>query len=221
MAAQEGGAARVELCSDLAAGGTTPAAGMIEVVRKHVAIAVHVMIRPRSGDFTYSDREFEVMKGEIAAAKERGADGVVFGILRSDNSLDSERTRILEGLARPLAVTFHRAIDIIPDPLRAISDLVALGVDRILTSGQAKTAIEGIPLLKRAIELAAGHVVVMPGAGITPANVRHLLMETGAREIHAASGVSSLLEYPAAGMFNSKRSIVIAAKVRELLVAAR
>ena len=221
LAAQEGGAARVELCSDLAAGGTTPAAGMIEVVRKHVGVGVHVMIRPRSGDFTYSDLEFEVMKAEIAAAKERGADGVVFGILRPDNLLDLERTTVLTELARPLAVTFHRAIDIIPDPLRAISDLVALGVDRILTSGKAKTAIEGIPLLKRAIEVAAGRIVIMPGAGITRANVGRLLKETGAREIHVASGVSALLEYPAAGMFNSRRSIVMSAKVRELLVAAR
>lgn len=221
MAAQEGGAARVELCSDLAAGGTTPAAGLIEVVRKHVGLAVHVMIRPRSGDFTYSDLEFEVMKDEIAAAKERGADGVVFGILRPDNSLDPERTRVLTELARPLAVTFHRAIDIVPDPLRAISDLVALGVDRILTSGKAGTAIEGLPLLKRAIEVAAGRVIVMPGAGITSTNVRRILNETGAREIHVASGVSSLLEYPAAGMFNSKRSIVMAAKVSELLMATR
>jgi copper homeostasis protein len=221
MAAQEGGAARVELCSDLTAGGTTPAVGMIEVVRNSVGVAVHVMIRPRSGDFTYSDPEFEVMKNEIAAAKERGADGVVFGILRPDNSLDLERTRVLAGLARPLSVTFHRAIDIVPDPLPAISELVALGIDRVLTSGKASTAIEGIPLLKREIEVAAGRIVIMPGAGITPANVHHLLKEVGAREIHVASGVSALLEYPAAGMFNSKRSIVMSARVRELLVAAR
>ncbi len=145
----------------------------------------------------------------------------MFGILRPDNSLDPERTRVLTELARPLAVTFHRAIDIVPDPLRAISDLVALGVDRILTSGKAGTAIEGLPLLKRAIEVAAGRVIVMPGAGITSTNVRRILNETGAREIHVASGVSSLLEYPAAGMFNSKRSIVMAAKVSELLMATR
>jgi copper homeostasis protein len=220
VAAQKGGAARVELCADLAAGGTTPAAGMIEVVRKNLDIGLHVMIRPRSGDFAYSDVEFAVMKADIAAAKKRGADGVVLGILRPDRQLDVERTQVLTGLARPLSVTFHRAIDIVPDPLRALSDLVDIGVDRILTSGQAPTAIEGIPLLKRAIEAAEGKVVIMPGAGISQANIRRLLEETGAREVHVGSGVGSPLEYPAAGMFNAKRSLVVSARVRELLAAA-
>jgi copper homeostasis protein len=132
IAAQEGGAARVELCDNLAEGGTTPSAGMIEAARQHLRIGLHVMIRPRGGDFCYSDIEFEVMKKDVLITKQLGADGVVFGLLKPDHTVDLERTRDLVQLARPLRVTFHRAFDLATDSLRALEDNISLVIERIL-----------------------------------------------------------------------------------------
>src|SRR5512146_3272836 len=136
VAAQQGGAQRVELCDNLVEGGTTPSLGMIRLTRQHIAIALNVIIRPRGGDFFYSPLEFEVMRQDILAAKEAGADGVVIGLLLPDGRVDVERTRALAALARPLSVTFHRAIDLCRDPAEALEELAGLGVDRILTSGR-------------------------------------------------------------------------------------
>ncbi len=220
IAAQEGGAARGELCENLLGGGTTPSAGMIEIARQLLRIGLHVMIRPRDGDFCYSDFEFEVMKKDVLIAKQLGADGVVFGLLKPDYTVDLERTRYLFQLARPLRVTFHRAFDLAADSFCALEDIISLGIDRILTSGGAKTVLEGLPLITRLMQAAAGRVIIMPGSGITPQNVRTILAASGAAEIHAGSAVSIKKEYPQSGLFLAPRQVVDPQKVKALLEAA-
>lgn len=147
IAAQEGGADRVELCANLNEDGTTPSVGMIEVARKNLVIGLQVLIRPRDGNFCYSDLEFETMKKDIAVAHTLGADGVVIGLLNADGMIAFEWTRQLVALARPLSVTFHRAFDVVTGPLKTLEALVDLGIDRVLTAGQAKTALAGLSLL--------------------------------------------------------------------------
>ena len=187
IAAQEGGAHRVELCSDLIEGGLTPSHGTLRVARQRLRIAVMAMVRPRGGDFCYSETEFAVMREDLLAAKAAGADGVVFGILNPDGTVDRERTAELAGLARPLPVTFHRAFDVTRDPFEALDTLVALGVDRVLTSGQEPTVLEGLDLVVKLVEGAAGRIVVMPGGGITARNAGPIARASGARELHFAS----------------------------------
>jgi copper homeostasis protein len=187
IAAQEGGAHRVELCSDLLEGGLTPSHGTLRVARQRLRIAVMAMVRPRGGDFCYSETEFAVMREDLLAAKAAGADGVVFGILNPDGTVDRERTAELAALARPLPVTFHRAFDVTRDPFEALDTLVALGVDRVLTSGQEPTVLEGLDLVVKLVERAAGRIVVMPGGGITARNAGPIARASGARELHFAS----------------------------------
>lgn len=197
IAAQEGGAHRVELCENLMEGGTTPSAGAIQVARRHLDIGLNVIVRPRGGDFCYSDVEFETMVRDVGAAAESGADGIVIGLLNPDGSVDVERTGALIERIRPLPVTFHRAFDMTADPYRALEELISLGVDRVLTSGQEISALEGVDLIAELIEGAAGRIVVMPGGGITERNVARVAAGTGAREIHVAAGssVSSRMTY--------------------------
>jgi copper homeostasis protein len=184
VAAQQGGADRVELCADLLEGGCTPSAGTIQLARKLLNIRMHVMIRPRGGDFCYSDVEFESMQLDIALAKQAGADGVVIGILNQGGSVDVERTRALIELARPLSVTFHRAFDVTRDPFEAMESLIGLGVDRILTSGQEPSVLEGLDLITELVKRAGDRIIIMPGAGITERNLRKIIAQSGAREFH-------------------------------------
>lgn len=181
--AQLAGAQRVELCEGLVLGGTTPSFGTIALARKSISIDLNVLIRPRSGDFLYTDLEFETMKEDIRMAKQLGCNGVVCGILHADGSVDVKRTRELVELARPLSFTFHRAFDRASDPMKALDDVIATGADRILTSGQKAKAIDGAPLLKQLVEKAAGRIVIMPGSGVNAANIL-ALAETGAQEVH-------------------------------------
>jgi copper homeostasis protein len=182
--AQKGGADRVELCENLHDGGTTPSAGTIRLARKKLHIGLFVMIRPRGGDFLYSDDEFEIMKEDIKVVKEFGSDGVVFGILNPDGTIDLERMKILVDLARPMVVTCHRAFDMTADPFRAMEDLINLGIDRILTSGQQKTALEGASLIGELILKSNGRILIMPGSGVKEDNISELLRITGANEVH-------------------------------------
>jgi len=197
MAAQEGGAQRVELCANLLEGGTTPSAGSIQLARQRIDIGLQVMIRPRGGDFCYTDVEFEIMKLDIEMAKKLGADGVVIGILNPDGTIDRARTRELVELARPMNVTFHRAFDMARDPYQALADLVELGVDRVLTSGQEITAFEGLDLLASLVQQAGERIVVMPGGGIHERNIQRIVEQSGAREVHAAAPITiaSAMEY--------------------------
>lgn len=187
MAAQAGGADRVELCANLLEGGTTPSAGSIQHARRNLHIGLQVMIRPRGGDFCYSATEFEIMKLDIAAAKGAGADGVVIGILKQDGSVDEARTRELAGLARPMSVTFHRAFDMAADPYQALETLISIGIDRILTSGQESSALEGLDLISDLVRRAGDRIIIMPGGGITERNFAKIREQSRARELHIAA----------------------------------
>ena len=194
IAAEQGGAARVELCSGLVEGGLTPSAGLIETTRAAVSLGVHVMIRPRGGDFCYDESEFEIMRRDTAVAKQLGANGVVFGILELNGGIDVGRTRQLVELARPLEVTFHRAFDMTADLNRALEDICAAGVDRVLTSGAEQTAWEGRSVIAKLVIQAQGRIVIAAGSGIKPENARALVEQTGVRDIHA--GLRSSIPSP-------------------------
>ena len=194
VAAERGGAGRVELCGSLIEGGITPSAGLIEMARAAVSIALHVMIRPRAGDFCYDTDEFETMRRDIALAKRMGSNGVVFGILDLNGNVDVARTRQLADLAGPLAVTFHRAFDMTADLFRALDDVCAAGADRVLSSGGEPTALQGRETILQLIQRAHGRIVIMPGSGIKPDNARDLVAHTGAAEVHV--GLRTALPSP-------------------------
>ncbi len=179
-----GGAGRLELCDNLVEGGTTPSPGMLAVVRERSPIPVHAMIRPRGGDFLYSGDEIAVMLADIAAAERLRADGVVFGGLTEEGQVDRELIARLIDAARPMTVVFHRAFDLARDPLEALDALIALEVDRVLTSGHAPTAEEGIPVIRELVRRAEGRIVILAGGGITETNAARIVRETGVRELH-------------------------------------
>ncbi len=182
--AQKGGADRVELCENMCDGGCTPSAGTIRIARNNLHINLFVMIRPRGADFLYSEEEFGIMKEDITTAKNIGADGVVFGILTPEGTIDKVRMKILADLARPMGITCHRAFDMTRDPFEALEDLISLGVDRILTSGQSDSAMEGAPLIRKLIEKANRRIILMPGHGVKENNLEEIIMKTGATEFH-------------------------------------
>ncbi|MBQ7205069.1 MAG: copper homeostasis protein CutC [Muribaculaceae bacterium] len=185
LAAQEGGADRVELCAGIPEGGTTPSYGEIKVARRVLTTTrLHVIIRPRGGDFLYSDLEVERMAADIAVCRELGVDGVVFGCLRTDGSIDVEKNRYLMDCAKGMSVTMHRAFDRAADPEQALEEIISLGFDRILTSGQQPKAIQGADLLARLNRLAAGRIILMAGSGVTEDNIAELRAKTGLHEFH-------------------------------------
>jgi copper homeostasis protein len=187
FAAERGGADRVELCDNLLEGGTTPSAGCIKVVRRGLKIGLQVIIRPRGGDFLYDDTEMEVMRQDIQMAKDLGADGVVIGCLTAEGDIDQARAAELIQLARPMNVTFHRAFDMCRDPAKGLEELVALGVNRVLTSGQESTCLEGLDLLTALQKQAAGRIIVMPGGGITLRNIQKIVSCAGVSEVHLSA----------------------------------
>ena len=209
IAAEQAGAHRVELCANLLEGGTTPSLGLMETAIARTKLPVQVMIRPRGGDFLYSDIEIQIMLRDIAAAKAARAGGVVFGCLTADGRVDAKLTEKLIIAARPLSVTFHRAFDVSRDPIEALQTLIGLGVDRLLTSGQEPNVLEGAPLIRRLIGLAAGRLIVMPGGGITARNVARILSETGAGEIHFAA-----LSEAASGMAHRNPHVFMGGELR-------
>jgi copper homeostasis protein len=190
LAAAEGGAHRIELCANLVEGGTTPSAGTLAVCRTRLRIPMFVLVRPRGGDFLYSAAELAVMLEDIRRAKDAGAQGVVVGALRADGAIDADRTRQLIAAARPLQVTFHRAFDVCRDAAEALETLIALGVERVLTSGQAATAPQGADAIARLVRQAAGRIGVLPGGGITAGNVEALVRGTGVAEVHLTGAVT-------------------------------
>jgi copper homeostasis protein len=186
IAAERGGAQRVELCSSLLEGGITPGAGLIASVRRHIAIELFVMIRPRGGDFCYTGLEFEVMQAELAHARSFGADGLVFGLLDHEARVDVPRTRQLVELAKPLQVTFHRAIDMTPDLSAALEDVIATGASRILTSGGAPNATSGMSQIARMVEIAKDRIAIMAGGGISLETIAAIAENTGASDFHSS-----------------------------------
>jgi len=186
IASEAAGAHRVELCCNLIEGGITPSAGMISETRKNIAIKLNVMIRPRGGDFCYSNHEFEIMKRDIKIAKDLGADAVVLGILKPDGSVDTVRVGELIELARPLDVTFHRAFDMVEDPFEALEDIINLGIQRLLTSGCEISVLEGLDLICKLKQIASDRIIIMPGGGVTQRNIEKIISESGVKEIHFA-----------------------------------
>ncbi|HEY6270138.1 MAG TPA: copper homeostasis protein CutC [Candidatus Acidoferrum sp.] len=193
LAAERGTADRIELCGNLSIGGVMPDAKLLRAVRAQVRIPIFSMVRPRAGDFLYSKDEFEEMKRAISAAKDSGMDGVVLGILTEKRRVDSERTRQLVEIAKPLQVTYHRAFDEAADLQQALEDVMQSGAKRILTSGGAKSALEGAAVLARLVEAAGDRIFVVPGAGISASSIEQVARQTGAREFH--SGLSAVLPY--------------------------
>lgn len=189
LAAEKGGAGRVELCCALLEGGLTPSEGVIALAREKLSLDLNVIIRPRGGDFLYTDSEHEVMLRDIDAAKRLGADGVVLGVLTADGEVDVARTRALVERARPLSVTFHRAFDMSRDPYASLEILVGLGIDRLLTSGQEESVMAGLDLLRELVVRADDRIVIVPGGNIHEKNVEKIAKQTGARELHVTGFV--------------------------------
>jgi copper homeostasis protein len=189
-AAERGGAGRIELCGDLSVGGLTPQVALLRAVRQQIQIPIFVMIRPRAGDFVYSSTAFAQMKNSIAAAREAGASGLVFGILQPNRTVDIDRTRELAEFAQRLPVTFHRAFDTCPNLSQALEDVLRSGATGILTSGGAATAPEGAAKIGTLVAAAGERVTIVPGAGINAENILQLAAATRARAFH--SGLSSV-----------------------------
>lgn len=187
VTAEQGGAARVELCAGIPEGGTTPSYGEMVTARRAIGIQMNVIIRPRGGDFLYTPAEMQAMLLDIEAAKAAGADGVVFGCLRADGTIDIERNRQLKEAAGNLSTTFHRAFDVCRDPFTALEEIIALGFDRILTSGQEASAPQGTALLAELVRRADGRIIIMPGCGVNEHNVAELARATGAQEFHMSA----------------------------------
>src|SRR5258708_18749587 len=186
IAAANGGAERVELCSALSEGGITPSAGLISAVRAAVSIQLFVIIRPRGGSFVYSDHELGVMRKDIVEAKTRGVDGVVLGVLTGEDTVDRERTMDLIELARPLQVTFHRAFDVCSDLHRALEDVIACGADRLLTSGGKADAVKGLKMIASLQRSAGDRIRIMARGGIPISNVRFVAVRTGIHQVHTS-----------------------------------
>ena len=229
IAAEQGGAQRIELCSDLLEGGITPSTGLIAAVRGAISIELCTLIRPRGGDFCYSEAEMEIMRRDVCAAKQQGADGVALGILDVDGRIDAARMRELAELAAPMKVTCHRAFDMSYDLFQSVADLQNIGAHCILTSGGKETAAEGVETLKRIVQAANGRIRIMAGSGIEAHNVAGIVERTGVREIHASlkSSVASPMRFrkeeismgSLKGM-EYQRHVVLRDRVRELLHAA-
>jgi copper homeostasis protein len=229
LAAEAGGADRVELFSNHLEGGVTPSEGAIAVVRERVSIGLHVMIRPRGGDFCYSDREIEAMHRDIAVAKRLGANGVALGIVNPDGGVDVKRTRELISSALPLSVTFHRSIDACKNLPEALLALISCGVDRVLTSGGMPNAVDGIESIANLVNIAGDRIKVMAGGRVRPHNIRRIVQETGVLEVHA--GLRSVVPGPMlfrnqaissdSELSSYERVVVQEADVRHLVDEAR
>ena len=196
-AAVKGGADRIELCSALSEGGLTPSFGLVRLCREKFRLPVFPIIRPRSGDFLYSDDEYNIIKNEVTLCKQLGCDGVVVGFLKKDGTIDKKRTAVIVERAYPMEVTFHRAFDRCLDPFKALEKIIDTGCQRILTSGQKPTAIEGVELIRELVKEADNRITIMPGSGVKKENIKSLVEHTGAMEFHAAlrNTVKSRMEF--------------------------
>lgn len=224
LLAQQSGAQRIELCDNPADGGTTQSYGTIKTAREKTTLQLYPIIRPRGGDFLYSDEAFEVMKRDVALCKELGCDGVVIGILNADGSIDKKRTAILVETAYPLGVTFHRAFDRTANPFEALEDVIGCGCERILTSGLKPAAAEGWDTIARLIKQADDRIIIMPGSGIRANNIASIAQKTGATEFHASARITvpSAMEYLNPGMNETLPSIELnTSEVQQMIGALK
>jgi copper homeostasis protein len=189
ITAQEAGAYRVELCSNYFEGGTTPSYGTIEQAREALNIKLHVIIRPRGGDFLYNNTEYKTILKDIEAVKKLGADGIAIGVLTAGGNVDTAAMKEIIAASGNMSVTFHRAFDTAEDPYKALDDLMELGVNRILTSGLKSTAVEGKDIIAGLVEKAKGRIIIMPGSGVNRSNIENLYKSTGAVEYHLSGRV--------------------------------
>ena len=195
--AEKAGADRIELCENYSEGGTTPSYGSIKTTIEKLNIPVNVIIRPRGGDFLYSDTEFEIIKQDVKTVKQLGANGVVIGFLNSDGAIDIEKTKEIIGLAKPMKITFHRAFDRCKNPFVALEQLIDLKIDRILTSGQKHKAFDGINLISQLVKQAGNNLIIMLGSGVNDKNISELIEKTHATEFHSSAKIflSSKMNY--------------------------
>lgn len=225
LLAQQAGAHRVELCDGPGEGGTTPSYGFIKAARKVLHIDLYPIIRPRGGDFLYSEDEFEIMKTDIMACRQLGCNGVVTGMLGADGSVDKERCSQLVEIAFPMEVTFHRAFDRTNDPFAALEDIIAIGCERILTSGQKPNAMEGADLIASLIEKADERIVIMPGSGVRSDNISELSAITKAHEFHTSAriNINSRMNFTQEGLKEKLQSVSVdmeeVKKIKEILSA--
>jgi copper homeostasis protein len=208
QSAVEGGADRIELCANLAEGGTTASLGMIRKCREAFSVELFPIIRPRGGDFLYSEEEFHIMCNDAILCKELSCDGIVVGLLNANGTIDIKRTAKLVDLVYPLAITFHRAFDRCLDPLAAMEQLIGIGCERILTSGQQPAAPDGIELIAELNKAADGRMIIMPGSGVRKENIKALAEKTGCIEFHSSlrGKKDSLMEYIHPAFSNSAES---------------
>lgn len=223
IAAQKGGANRIEICDGPGEGGTTPSYGFIKTAREKLSIDLFVMIRPRGGDFYYSDDEFEIMKSDVLLCKQLGCDGIVTGILTRDGKVDIERNKELVELAKPLKATFHRAFDRVANFSEALEAVIDCGFERILTSGGVPKATDGAQKLAELIQQAAGRISIMPGSGVNASNIHSLAKTTRAIEFHSSATrpLESGMEYINEEMKENLRTVIadeesVRAMVKEL-----
>lgn len=226
LEAEQGGAGRIELCGELLQGGVTPSAGLIAAVWDKIDIPLFVLVRPRTGDFLYTDDELDVMRRDIEQVKTLAVDGVALGVLTADGDVDVERLRSLVELARPMSVTFHRAFDMVRDQAAAADALMELGIDRVLTSGGAPTATEGSGAIASLVQRVGDRMVVMAGGSITAANVGRVVAATGVNEVHVrgAAPVQSAMRHrrdmvslSKTGASDYERSVTRADEIRRVV----
>ncbi len=201
IAAEQAGADRIELCENYANGGTTPSYGYLKTVREKISIPVFPMIRPRGGDYFHSADEIDIIRKDILLCKELGFEGVVFGLLNRDGSIDKENTAKLVEAAYPLEVTFHRAFDRCIHPYEALETLIACGCNRILTSGQEPKVTEGLSMVKQLVEKADGRIIIMPGSGLNSSNVASIIATAGVTEVHT----SARIRIPSATQYRNEK----------------
>jgi len=219
--AQAAGAHRIELCDNPGEGGTTPSYGFIKAARERLQIDLFPIIRPRGGDFLYSDAEFELMRTDVQVCKELGCDGVVIGILNADGTVDTKRCKELIALAYPLGVTFHRAFDRVNDAAKALEDIIDMGCERILTSGLQPTALEAAEKIAALIRQADQRIIIMPGSGVRADNIIELAKKTGAVEFHTSArmNIASSMTYINEGMKENLRSVSLdETEVKKIIV---
>jgi copper homeostasis protein len=220
--AEAAGANRLELCENPNEGGTTPSYGTLSVVAKTISIPVFPIIRPRGGDFLYTDAEFEVMKNDITVCKELGSAGVVIGLLLPDGNIDIQRTKILVALAAPMAVTFHRAFDRCIDPIKGLHDIIETGCKRILTSGQVPSAPDALDLLQTLVKEAGDQIIIMPGSGVRGNNIATIKAVTNAKEFHSSARkvVPTNMQFVKESMQENLQNMLVDTKDIQTMLAA-